>query len=60
MSNLQIIEKQYEIIELQNKIIRAQAEALEQLGAAVMEEERAIAYEQYTRLLGSGEYPDKI
>lgn len=58
MSNLQIIEQQYEIIRQQNEIIRAQAEALEQLGAVCMEEKRAQVKQQYDWLLGCNEAPD--
>ncbi len=58
MSNLQIIEEQCRIIELQNRIITAQAAALEQVGAIVMEEERAEAARAYERLIGNGELPD--
>ena len=58
MSNLQIIERQHEIIHAQNDIIRAQAQALEQLGAVVMEEERAAAWEMYNELLGANELPN--
>lgn len=39
VSNLQIIETLSEIVEKQNRIIRKQAEALAQLGAACLEEE---------------------
>lgn len=41
MSNLQIIEELCRICEAQSFIIKAQAEALAQMGASVMEEERA-------------------
>ena len=58
MSNLQIIEAQHNIIAAQNEIIKAQAEALAQVGAMVMEEERAAIGEQLRSLLGSGEAPD--
>lgn len=60
LGNLQIIEAQYNIIEEQNRIIKAQAEALAQLGAVVMEEERAKAHADYLALLGSGEAPDEF
>lgn len=58
MSNLETIKKLCEIAELQNRIIQAQASALEQLGAAVMEDERASAHAEYIRLLGADETPD--
>lgn len=58
MSNLQIIEKLCQICEEQSRIIKAQADALEQLGAVVMEEERAKAERAYTAVIGSGETPD--
>ena len=60
MSNLQIIEAQYEIIEAQNRIIKAQAVALSQLRAAVMEEERAEVEARYKHLLGANEVPDHL
>lgn len=41
MSDLQTIEALCRICEAQNAIIRAQADALAQVGAVVMEEERA-------------------
>lgn len=41
MSNLQIIEELCRICEAQRHIIKAQADALAQLGAAAMEDERA-------------------
>ena len=50
MSNLQIIEELCGIVQLQAKIIRAQSEALEQLGAVTMEEEIAEAAELAGRL----------
>lgn len=41
MSNLQMIEELCRLVELQNEIIRKQAEALEQLDAVCCIEERA-------------------
>lgn len=41
MNNLEIIEELCRICEAQSRIITAQASALEQLSAAVLEEERA-------------------
>ena len=60
MTNLQIIERQHEIIHAQNDIIRAQAQALAQVGAMVMEEERAAAWEKYEALLGVNEWPEPL
>ena len=54
-SNLRVIELQHEIISLQNDIIKAQAEALAQVGAVVMEEERAEAQRKYCELPGVDE-----
>ena len=51
MTNLDIVERQHEIIHAQNDIIRAQAQALAQVGALVMEEERAAAWAKYEALL---------
>ena len=58
VSNLQIIEELCGICDAQVRIIRAQAAALEQLGAVVMEEERVEADQRMTALLGRGEAPD--
>ena len=55
MSNLDILERQHEIIHAQNDIIRAQAQALAQVGAIVMEEERAAAWAKYEALLNDTE-----
>lgn len=55
MSNLQIIQALSEIVDKQNKIIRAQAESLHQLGALCMEEETAAVNAEYDRLLGNVE-----
>jgi hypothetical protein len=51
MSNLQIIEELSKICEMQNRIIKEQAKALEQLGATVLEDERAEVNERFSRLL---------
>ena len=59
MSNLQIIEELCGICAAQNEIIRAQSAALEQLGAVVMEEERAEAEARFTAMIGAGEAPDE-
>ena len=50
MSNLQMIAELCEIVQLQTKIIRAQSEALSQLGAVTMAEEIAEAAERAGRL----------
>ena len=55
MSNLQIIQALSDIVEAQNKIIRAQAESLHQLGAMCMEEETARVCSDVDRLLGGVE-----
>ena len=52
MSNLQIIAELCQIVQLQAKIIKAQSEALEQLGAEVMADEIAQAAERASRLCG--------
>ncbi|WP_298023756.1 hypothetical protein [uncultured Dysosmobacter sp.] len=59
MSNLQIIQELCGICDMQNRIIRAQSDALAQLGAVVMEEERAEAADRLTALLGRDEVPDE-
>lgn len=58
MSNLQIIQALSEIVDKQNKIIRAQADGLHQLGALCMEEETAAVNAEYDRLLGNVETSD--
>lgn len=58
MSSLQIIEELCRICEAQNHIIKAQADALAQLGVLVMEEERAGAERALTALIGHDEAPD--
>ena len=60
MSNLQIIEELCRICEAQSYIIKAQADALAQMGAVVMEEEQADVDRALTALIGHGEMPDKI
>ena len=52
MSNLQMIEELCGIVQLQAKIIKAQSEALEQLGAETMADEIAKAAEWASRLCG--------
>jgi hypothetical protein len=37
---------------MQNSIIRAQSDALNQLGAMVLEEEKAMVTERYTSIIG--------
>lgn len=59
MSNLQIIEELCRICEAQSFIIKAQAEALEQIGAVVMEEERADVGRALSALIGHDEAPDE-
>lgn len=59
VSNLQIIEELCRICEAQNFIIKAQAEALAQVGAVVMEEERADVGRALTALIGRDEAPDE-
>lgn len=50
MSNLQMIEELCAIVELQNKIIKAQSDSLAQLDAAVMEDEIALVKQRASRL----------
>lgn len=50
MNNLQIVEQLCAIVELQNKIILAQTEALAQIDAVVMEEDKARAEEMASAL----------
>lgn len=60
LSNLQIIEELCRICEAQSYIIKAQADALAQMGAVVMEEEQADVDRALAALIGHGEMPDKI
>lgn len=50
MSNLQIIEELCGIVQLQSKIIKAQADSLAQMGAEVMADEIEEAKERASRL----------
>lgn len=59
VSNLQIIEEMCRICEAQSFIIKAQAESLAQMGAVVMEEERADVSRALTALIGHDEVPDE-
>lgn len=59
VSNLQIIEELCRICEAQSFIIKAQADALEQVGAVVMEEERADVGRALTALIGHDEAPEE-
>lgn len=60
MSNLRIIEELCRICEAQSLIIKAQADALEQVGAVVLEEERADAGRALNALIGHDEAPDDV
>lgn len=55
MNNLETIKELCIICEMQNNIIRAQSDVLNQLGAMVMEEEKAAVAERYALLVGSSE-----
>lgn len=55
MSNLQMIEELCQICRAQSEIVTAQANALEQMGAVVMEEERADVGRALEALIGCGE-----
>jgi hypothetical protein len=44
---------------MQNNIIRAQSDALNQLGAMVMEEEKAAVAERYALLVGNSKPSEK-
>ena len=58
VSNLEVIEELCRICEAQNFIIKAQADALAQVGAVLMEEERAVVGRALTTLIGHDEVPD--
>lgn len=55
MSNWETIRELCAICEAQNNIIKAQSEALAQVGAVVMEEEKAAVAERYASLLGNND-----
>ena len=55
MSSSQTISELCAICDAQNRIIKAQSEALAQLGAAVMEEEKTEIRDRYDRFFGKGE-----
>lgn len=55
MNNSEVIRELCAICEMQNNIIRAQSDALNQLGAMVMEEEKAAVAERYAMLVGNSE-----
>ena len=52
MSDNETVRELCAICEMQNNIIRAQSDALTQVGAFVMEEEKATVAERSTALLG--------
>lgn len=58
MSNLQIIEELCNICAALNYIVKVQADALDQLGAVVMEEERSDVGRALTALIGHDEAQD--
>lgn len=58
MSNLKIIEELCGICSIQNKIIEAQSAALEQMGATLMENEKAEAYARFNALVRDDESPN--
>ena len=55
MNHLQVIQALSEIVDKQNRIIRAQAESLHQMGAVCMEEEMEAVNARYDELLGNVE-----
>lgn len=55
MSDLQVIEELCRICEALNHIVKVQASALAQLGAVVLEEERAAVARSLSDLIGSDE-----
>lgn len=59
MSAEETIERLTDLVVRQAAIIKAQSDALLQLGAVVMEEERAAAAAQYEAMLGPSEYTEK-
>lgn len=59
VSNLEVIEELCRICEAQSFIIKAQADALAQVGAVVMEEERADVGRALTAMIGHDEAMDE-
>lgn len=55
MDNWETIRELCAICEAQNSIIKAQSDALNQMGAIVMEEEKAAVAARYANLLGDRE-----
>ncbi len=60
MSQAELIDRLTGICIRQAEIIKAQAEVLEQVGAMVMEEERADIGRTLTDLIGHDETPDAV
>lgn len=62
MSNLQLIEALCSLVEMQAKVIQELAATMEQ-ARCLSDAERAeieAAREEYTRILGAGEWPDNL
>ena len=62
MSNLELIEKLCEVVELQIIIIRTLSSELLQLDALSVEDQELIeeSRKRYSRILGAGETPDEL
>lgn len=58
MNATELIDRLTAIVKLQADIIKVQADALAQVGAVVMEEERADAGRALAALIGRDEAPD--
>lgn len=52
MNNSDTIKELCTICEMQNNIIRTQSDALNQLGAMVMEEKKTVVAERYASVIG--------
>lgn len=55
MNSWETIRELCAICEAQNNIIKVQSDALAQVGAVVMEEEKAVVAERYASLLGNSD-----
>ena len=58
MSNLQMIEALCTLCEEQNRVLKAMARRLGELGDTALTDEIAAADERYRQIVGSNEFPD--
>lgn len=58
MSNLQMIEALCTLCEEQNRVLKAMARRLGELGDTALTDEIAAADERYRQIIGANEFPD--